>query len=175
MLQTAFSIIFLAGFVFIGALLLRRFVFSTQWFLSDMYFVALLAAVPLGFIFTGLNPSAVGMRESLQLMLLCTGCEFPIVIGAWWGLNSAKRLGEVRAIRRYGLIVACVFSILGILGLIAAFIFSMSGFMHLGRVEKPLDTLMVQAGSLWVGAALLLLPGVIVEAKCREVEQRRRK
>jgi len=174
-LQTAFTLIFVLGFAFIVVLLLRRFVFSTQWFLSDMYFSALLAAAPLGFIFTGLNPSAVGLKEALQLLLLCAGCELPIVIGAWWGLNSAKRLGEMGAFRRYGLIVAGVVSTLGILGLIAAFIYSMAAFMYLHRAEKPLDVLMVQAGGMWVAAIILVLPGWVVEVRCREREMHRRK
>lgn len=175
MLQTVFSLILLLGFVFFGVLLLRRFVFSTQWFLSDMYFAALLSAIPLGFIFTGLHPFAVGLREAEQMALLCAGCELPVLIGSWWGLNSARRLGELRVLHRYVLIVSCVVSTIGALGLIAAFLATVMAFMFSGRVNEPFSVLILRAALVWVAAIVLLIPGLVVESRCRKSESQRRR
>jgi len=174
-LQIFFAIVTAAAFVGVATLVVRRFVMGTQWFLSDMYFVIVLSAAPLALILRDVQPSLLGLREAELLMLLCTVVELPVLIGAWWGLNCAQRMDEQRALRRYALIFACVLSAAGALGLIYSFFATVVIFVQSGTRATPASEIMLKVGGSWVAAIVLVIPGYLVEGKCRVIEGARRR
>ena len=170
MLMAAFGSLGL-GALFLFALAVQATLFRVQASLLEFMFLMIACGVPWGCMAKMIadDHHEWDGPKLFAALFFSLVSVLPLLGGAAWGLNAAKRLGEQRTFLRLGLMVLGSGLIVGLLVLPVAGIATLALFVPDDR-ERIWVVL-----SLW-SVTLLTIPGLLVEARIkRRVEAMRKR